>query len=167
MEGSPLDSVSAPMVGSSLRVIGLSLKSRNSHFRNVPASSGFDLSDRQIIMINPAVVIEKGAKQSWQFECNYAEGNQAEKLWLVRRADWVSVKFHSTQGGRHHMVLPFRESRLVQYHMRLLDGQDPMSSTAKQPAKVPLSITAEDLDDADFVEENRAHLNMLKDIMKT
>ena len=97
LEESPLDCLSAPMVGSNLRVIGLSLKFRNSHFRNVPASTGFDLTNRQIIMINPKIVIDKGVKQSWQFECNYAEGNQVEKFWLVNRADWVSVKFSSTE----------------------------------------------------------------------
>lgn len=164
---SPLDCLSAPMVGSDLRVIGLSLKFRNSHFRNVPASTGFDLSDKHIIMINPAVSVDPGVKHSWQFECNYAEGNQAEKLWLVRRADWVAVKFNSAEGGRHHMILPFRESRLLQYHLRLLDGQDPMTSGDKRPANTPASMTAEDLENEEFVEENMAHLNMLKDVMKT
>ena len=46
----------------------------------------------------------------------------------MNRVDFVNVKFMSITGQRHHLILPFRESRILQYHMHLLEAADPMKT---------------------------------------
>ena len=100
---------------------------------------------------------------------------------LVKRRDFVNVKFQSiisdsggfnTNGQFHHMILPMRESRLLQFHMHVLNGECPFKAADKKSGAieipgVPNVITQEELHDSEFVEENGKYLNMMKDLTKT
>ena len=135
-----VDSLSAPMVGENLRIVMLSMKLRNSHLRNLPKSANFSFEEKLVCMLNPIIMPEQHSGSSWQYECNFLEGKKCKELTLVNRVDIVSVDFYSLSGNKHHIILPFRESRLLQYHMRILDGKDPMISDGAIPEGLPAKI---------------------------
>ena len=62
------------------------------------------------------------------------------------------------------MILPFRESRIFQFHYHLLEGTDPF---ATNNGDEPVFIGENELDDENFVAENYQSLILLKDISKT
>ena len=127
-----LDSLSAPMIGKSLNIIMLSMKLRNSHMRNLPESSNYSYGNRVIVMVNPTIQPEDYSTQSWQYEVNYLEAGKCKGFHLVNRDNFVNVNFTSMNGKKHHLILPFRESRIVQYHMMILKGKDPMNKASKE-----------------------------------
>ena len=108
-----LDSLSAPMLGKQYNMIMMSMKLRNSHFRNLPESANFSYQEKVLLMINPKMQEEPHSSSSWQYECDFMMGKKCRGLQLVNRQDFVQVAFQSTSGQRHHMILPFRESRLL------------------------------------------------------
>ena len=69
-------------------------------------------------MLNPVISPEAHTSESFQYEYNLLEGAKCAKARLVKRYDHVNVRFMSVHGNgpdqRHHVILPFRESRLVQ-----------------------------------------------------
>ena len=67
------------------------------------------------------------------------------------------------------MILPMRESRLLQFHLHVLKGECPFQAADKQSGKieiegVPNIITHEELHDEEFVLSNAKYLNMMKDL---
>jgi hypothetical protein len=142
------------MIGHNKQIAIFSMKLRNTHFRNLAAQSNMSFGEKSIIMINPKVQPEMHSGQSWQYESNYLEGNKCTKFHLVNRDDFINVMFQSVYGSRHHLILPFRESRMLQYHMKLFAGKNPMTSDEKAPSGLPQTISEADLQDADFVEKN-------------
>ena len=68
------------------------------------------------------------------------------------------------------MILPMRESRLLQYHMHILNGECPFGANDADKISipgVPNVITEQELHDEEFVRENGKYLNMMKDLTKT
>ena len=108
-----LDSLSAPMLGYSQRIIMLSMKLRNSHMRNLPETSQFTYGNKVIVMLNPEIAPEEFSEETWQYECNLVKANKIKGYQLVKRHNFINIKFASIWGDKHKMILPFRESRLV------------------------------------------------------
>ena len=121
------------MLGINQRIISMSMHMRTSHLRNSP-SDVHTLAHKSLVMVNPEVEPEPRSVNSLQYEFDYIKGKDCGEMRLVSRTDFVSVKFQSIhgEGTRHHLILPFRESRILQYHMCLLDGVDPFSETTMQ-----------------------------------
>ena len=118
---SVLESLSAPIIGHNIKAVALHMDQRSSHMRNVNNEMG-TIGDKIILMINPVVEPEPHAKQSVQYEFNFLDGKNCEEIRLVKRRDFVNVKFQSiisdsgsfsSTGQIHHMILPMRESRLL------------------------------------------------------
>ena len=150
-----LDSLSAPMIGSNMSIAMFSMKLRNSHLRNMPQQSNFSYGEKSIIMINPKVSPETHSNDSWQYESHCLQGTKCNMFYLVNRHDFVNVMFQSVHGSRHHLILPFRESRMMQYHMKLFAGRDPMEQgNNAAPSGVPMVISDADLQDNDFIEKH-------------
>ena len=161
-----IDSLSAPMVGHKLRIVTLGMEIRNSHMRNV-SSNMMTVGDKFLTMINPVIEKEPGTSSSHQYEFNFCENKKIKNMYLVLRDDFVNVKFLSINGQRHHMILPFRESRLLQFHMSILNGAKPFNEKSSNLKNVPKMITEQELHDEEFIQKHSQYLNMMKDVTKT
>ncbi len=191
-----MDSLSAPMLGINQRIVVFNLLMRTSHLRNFDRPN-YSMADQFLVMLNPEVHPEQHASASLQYEFDFLEGGKCKEAKLVQRTDFVNVRYQSMHTGqRHHIILPFRESRMMQYHMKLLDGQNPFPEITSeivkddQPTKKnsrrkslreapeedeeaseekggrPHSLSMHDLHNDEFVEEYGRHLNMMKDVTK-
>jgi hypothetical protein len=71
----------------------LSMKLRNSHLRNLPDEAHFTYGNKVIVMVNPTVSLEKDSEESWQYECDLMEASNCKGFYLVKRQNFVNVKF--------------------------------------------------------------------------
>ena len=122
-------------------------------------------------MLNPVISPEPHTESSYQYEFDTMEGAEAQRAFLVKRYDFVNVRFMSPcengSRSRHHLILPFRESRLLQQHVSWMAGKDPFDTKGQLPANMPASIGEEELHDEGFVADHAPSLQFMKDITKT